>query len=65
MMPDAAHAARCNYAHADCTFDPAHVGDDYAPPSFTHAQCPGNAQLYNGLIAPLVNTSIKGWLWCT
>jgi hypothetical protein len=23
----------------------------------------GNAQLYNGLIAPLVNTTIKGWLW--
>ena len=23
----------------------------------------GNAQLYNGLIAPLVNTTVAGWLW--
>jgi hypothetical protein len=23
----------------------------------------GNGQLYNGLVAPLVNTTVAGWLW--
>jgi sialate O-acetylesterase len=46
---------------ADCTQSPQSNPHPYIP--VTHTDCPGNAQLYNGLIAPLVNTTIKGWLW--
>lgn len=45
----------------DCTQAPASSPDPYRP--ITHGDCPGNAGLYNGLIAPLVNTTIAGWLW--
>ena len=51
----------------DCTQSPQQVlpggahFDPYQP--ITHANCSGNAQLYNGLIAPLVNTTLKGFLW--
>ncbi len=45
----------------DCTQGPTHDPDPFRP--ITHDDCPGNGGLYNGLIAPLVNTTIKGWLW--
>ena len=45
----------------DCTQAPASSPDPYRP--IAHGDCPGNAGLYNGLIAPLVNTTIAGWLW--
>ena len=47
----------------DCTQPPPYPGgpDPYQP--ITLENCSGNAGLYNGLIAPLVNTTIAGWLW--
>ena len=45
----------------DCTQSPTSNPDPYQP--ITHANCSGNAGLYNGLIAPLVNTTVAGWLW--
>ena len=45
----------------DCTQSPGSNPHPYVP--ITHDACPGNGGLYNGLIAPLVNTTIKGWLW--
>ena len=46
---------------AACTQSPASVPDPYQP--ITHTNCTGNARLYNGLVAPLVNTTVKGFLW--
>ena len=45
----------------DCTQSPDSNLFPYQP--ITHANCSGNGQLYNGLIAPLVNTTIAGVLW--
>ena len=45
----------------DCTQSPGSNPHPYVP--ITHDACPGNGGLYNGLIAPLVNTTVKGWLW--
>lgn len=45
----------------DCTQSPDSNPFPYQP--ITHANCSGNAQLYNGLIAPLVNYTIAGVLW--
>lgn len=47
----------------DCTQPPPYPGgpDPYQP--ITPADCPGNAGLYNGLINPLVNTTVAGFLW--
>ena len=49
----------CN--SADCTQSPQSNTHPYTP--INHTGCPGNGQLYNGLIAPLVNTTVAGWLW--
>ena len=45
----------------DCTQSPTSNPAPYQP--ITHANCTGNAQLYNGLIAPLVNCTVAGWLF--
>jgi hypothetical protein len=47
----------------DCTQSPPYQNGPNPYQPITHTNCSGNAQLYNGLIAPLVNTTISGWLF--
>ena len=47
----------------DCTQSPPYPNGPQPYQPITHTNCSGNAALYNGLIAPLVNTTIAGWLW--
>jgi hypothetical protein len=47
----------------DCTQPPPYPGGPTPYQPITPENCSGNAALYNGLIAPLVNTTVSGWLF--
>ena len=47
----------------DCTQSPPYPNGPKPYQPITPTNCSGNAALFNGLIAPLVNTTVAGWLW--